>query len=103
MIDQPQEATSCSFNKIDSIIRELEQYKLSPDSSQLIPQQNSLGNPLYVLVAGSGCKAKPFGYPIKVKFGGEDAYVVDARSVTAISGMQQYRVTNILIMIYWLN
>lgn len=95
MIDQPQEATSCSFNKIDAIIRELEQYKLSPDSSQLIFQQNSLGNPLYILVAGSGCKAKPFGYPIKVKFGGEDAYVVDVRSVTAISGMQQYRITNV--------
>ncbi len=95
MIDQPQEATSCSFNKIDSIVRELEQYKLSPDSSQLIFQQNALGNPLYVLVAGTECKAKPFGYPLKVKFSGEDAYVVDARSVTAINGMHQYRVTNV--------
>lgn len=95
MIKQPQEATSCSFNKIEAIIRELEQYKLSPDASQLIYQQNALGNPLYVLVAGTGCKAKPFGYPIKVKFNGEDAYVVDARSVTAISGMGNYRVTNV--------
>ena len=94
MIKQPQEATSCSFNKIDGIVRELEQYRLSPQSSQLIAFGNELGNPLFILVAGTGCRAKPFGYPIKVKFYNEDAYVVDARSFTAVSGMGGYRVTD---------
>jgi len=94
MLNQPQEATSCRFNKIESIIRELEQYKLSSDSSQLVGYNNALGHPLYVLVAGTGCRAKPFGYPIKVNFGGTDAYVVDARTVTSVSGMFGFKITN---------
>lgn len=94
MLAQPQETTSCSFYKPDAIVRELEQYALSPDSTQLIPQNNALGNPVYILVAGTNCRAKPFGYPIKIKIRGEDAYVIDARSVTAVNSMYGYRVTN---------
>lgn len=95
MIIQPSEATSCSFIKLDGIIKDIEQYALSNESSQLHPLRNALGNDLYMLTAGTGCKAKPFGVPIKIKFADKDAYVVDARQVTAISAMGQFRVTSL--------
>lgn len=95
MINQPSEATSCSFVKLDSIVKDIELYALSNDNSQLHSLQNALGHPLYVLTAGTGCRAKPFGVPIKFKFADKDAYVVDARQVTAISALGQFRVTSL--------
>ena len=95
MINQPSAATSCSFVKLDGIIKDIELYALSHDNSQLHAMSNALGNPLYMLTAGTGCRAKPFGVPVKIKFGDKDAYVVDARQVTAISALGQFRVTNL--------
>lgn len=95
MIIQPSEATACSFIKLDGIIKDIEQYALSNESSQLFPLRNALGNDLYMLTAGTGCRAKPFGVPIKIKYGPKDAYVVDARQVTAISSMNNFRITSL--------
>lgn len=94
MINQPHEVTSCSFNKLDKIIQEIEKYKLSNENGQLIYRGILLGLPLWILVAGSECRAKQFGYPIKVEFDGKPAYVIDARSQTSASAMSLYRVTN---------
>lgn len=94
MISSPQETTACSFNDLSGIIKELEQYNLSNDNHQLVNGQNVFGLPLHGLVAGTGCRAKPFGYPIKVKFRGADAYVVDLRPMTAASSMRDHKVTN---------
>lgn len=94
MINQPHEATSCSFNKLDKIVQEIERYHLSAENGQLIPRHIVLGNPVWILVAGNECKAKPFGYPIKANFRGTDVYVVDTRSQTSATSFGQYRITN---------
>lgn len=94
MIIEPKDATSCSFIKLDGIVRDLEGYALSHNSSQLQPLNNAVGTDLYMLVAGTECRAKPFGVPVKVKIHGKDCYVVDTRQVTAISALNQFKVTN---------
>ena len=66
MIIEPKDATSCSFIKLDTIVRDLEGYALSHNSAQLQPLSNALGKDLYLLVAGTECRAKPFGVPVKV-------------------------------------
>ena len=94
MIIEPKDATSCSFIKLDGIVRDLEGYALSHNSSQLQALNNAIGKDLYLLVAGTECRAKPFGVPVKIKIHNKECYVVDARQVTAISAMNAYKVTN---------
>lgn len=94
MIIEPKDATACSFIKLDGIVRDLEGYALSHNSSQLQPLQNVLGKDLYILVAGTECRAKPFGVPVKIKIHNKECYVVDVRQVTAISALNSYKVTN---------
>lgn len=94
MINQPKDATSCNFLNVDGIIKEVELYSLSGNTSQLYSLGNLLGLPVHVLVAGTECKAKPFGVPLRMKIFNTDAYVVDARQVTSISNAFQYKVTN---------
>lgn len=95
MIDQPKNTTASIFVKLDGIVRDVELYALSNDNAQLHDLQNAIGTPLYMLVAGTGCKAKPFGIPIKCTISGKDAYVIDVRQVTAISSIGGFRITNI--------
>ena len=94
MITQPKDTTASLFVKLDLIQKELEIYALSNESSQLQSMDNAIGTPLYMLVAGTGCRAKPFGIPIKVSINGKEAYVVDTRQVTAISSLGGFKVTN---------
>lgn len=94
MIIEPKDATSCSFIKLDSIVRDLEGYALSHNSAQLQPLQNAMGKDLFLLVAGTECRAKPFGIPIKIKIANKECYVIDVRQVTAISAMNSFKVTN---------
>lgn len=94
MIKEPKDATSCSFIKLDGIIRDLEGYALSHNSAQLQPLSNMMGLDLYILVAGTECRAKPFGIPIKIKIRDKDCYVVDVRQTTAVSAMNSFRITN---------
>lgn len=94
MIEQPKDATSSTFIKLDGIIKDIEIYALSHDNTQLHSLNNAIGLPLYMLTAGTGCRAKPFGIPIKIMFGGKDVYVVDGRQVTAISSIDSFKITN---------
>lgn len=94
MIIEPKDATSCSFIKLDGIVRDLEGYALSHNSAQLQPLNNAVGKDLYMLVAGTECRAKPFGIPVKVKIRDKECYVIDARQVTAISALNAFKVTN---------
>jgi hypothetical protein len=95
MIDQPKNTTASVFIKLDTIVKDIELYALSNDNAQLHSLDNAIGTPLYMLVAGTGCRAKPFGIPVKCNLAGIEAYVIDVRQVTAISAMGGFRITNI--------
>ena len=95
-IKKPQEANSAVFFKTDSIIRELEKYAHHPAGShQLRMIGNKLGDPVYYLVAGSDCQAKPFGFPLEIQIHGNKAWIVDVRAVTSPSLIGGFKVTNV--------
>lgn len=97
MFLEPSQTTPSRFVKLDGVVRDIEAHILhSGSQSQLIPINNKLGIPAYMLVAGSMCKAKPFGIPITFNNRGTESLVVDARHLTSPSVVGGYRVSNLL-------
>lgn len=97
MFLEPSQTTPSRFVKLDGVVKDIEAHSFhSGPQSQLIPVNNRLGLPVYVLVAGSMCKAKPFGIPITFKYKGVESVVVDARHLTSPSAVGGFKITNLL-------